>query len=807
MDITKLSALCLTLAAGAASAHADVIFNEVMQSNVYCIMDDIKEFPDSWVELYNNGSEEVNLSGYRISVEDDFDNAYVLPYAKIPAGGFKLIYCDKADKDMHTDFRIDSGKGSIYLYTPSGEVADQLTLKKQPAPDVAYGRASDGDTKWGYQLTPTPGAANQGGISDVILSAVTFSTPGGVWETASNIRLTLELPSDAPEGAYIIYTTNGSEPTTDNAKQYTAPINFSTSTVIRAKVMCDGCISIPSNAQSYIFLERPLNIPLVSIAVNNEYLNDNSIGIFADGTGGYNNENYRQDWRRPINLELFDAEGEPSVLNQLCETRVQGGYTRSNALKSMAFYANKRFGTKRFEYEFWNKDKPGITDNKSFILRDGGNDYMWCYVRDGLMQRVIGRNTDIDWQGYAPAIVYINGQYHGMLAIRERSNEDNIAANYDGLEDIDMFENWHELKAGDWEAMDEFLDFIESEEEHTFDEWKELIDVEVYTNLMALNYWVYNTDFPHNNIVIWRPRTGDDTRWRWLVKDCDFGLGIWNSNDNINRNFTDFLYANTKEDPTGYTLFKKAMECKEFKDYFANHLIAYCGDFLNSDTFTQYCNEIVAENYGEQARSHENWKWASGAWWSDFNYNVNFMLDWINRRGNNIPSLISKSFGLGSNISVTVNNSLSADETEKLHLKYAGVPLTSGVFYGHDYINRTINIESAAGDDIVAWEVRTADGKSERVEGANLSWPIDRKSDITINAVIDHSGISDVAPDINDNILVDHLTITAKNTVSVYDMSGRLIATGKGCITLPQPGIYIIKDSKSHTTLRCAASR
>ena len=29
------------------------MINELMQSNIDCVMDDINEFPDSWVELYN----------------------------------------------------------------------------------------------------------------------------------------------------------------------------------------------------------------------------------------------------------------------------------------------------------------------------------------------------------------------------------------------------------------------------------------------------------------------------------------------------------------------------------------------------------------------------------------------------------------------------------------------------------------------------------------------------------------------------------------------------------------------------------
>lgn len=57
------------------SANAQLVINELMQSNVECIMDDIHEFPDSWVELYNSGSTAVNLKDYKIGTKADASKA------------------------------------------------------------------------------------------------------------------------------------------------------------------------------------------------------------------------------------------------------------------------------------------------------------------------------------------------------------------------------------------------------------------------------------------------------------------------------------------------------------------------------------------------------------------------------------------------------------------------------------------------------------------------------------------------------------------------------------------------------------
>ena len=129
-----------------------LVINELMQSNIDCIMDDLNEFPDSWVELYNPTAQIVSLSDYAIGVKASAKKAYSLPSQTIPANGYVIIYCDKEEQGLHTDFRLESGKdGCVYLFK-NGEPIDSLVaMKKQPAPNIAYGRKTDGADDWGYR--------------------------------------------------------------------------------------------------------------------------------------------------------------------------------------------------------------------------------------------------------------------------------------------------------------------------------------------------------------------------------------------------------------------------------------------------------------------------------------------------------------------------------------------------------------------------------------------------------------------------------------------------------------------------------
>ena len=483
-------------------------------------MDDLNEFPDSWVEIYNRGASTVVLSEYKIGITSDPSEAWALPAVTLPAGGRQLIYCDKESQGFHTSFRLESGKGcQVYLFRYNSLVDQVEGLPKQPAPNIAYGRKTDGSDEWGYQLLTTPGKPNSGRIceKDQILGNPVFSENGFVRTNASSFLLELSLPKGSPDGTAIYYTTNGKEPTIYD-RIYTSPIRISSTTVIRAKLFCDNWLSPPSTTQSYIFFPRKLTLPVISIATKDAYFNDSRIGLFP------NNDTdiltYQHDWRRPINIEYFEEEGASSIINQLGETRIGGGTTRENSKKTLIVYAHKRFGTKRFSHEFFPDQKPGLTEFKSLSLRNAGNDFNSLYMRDAVVQRHMGMNVDLDWQAWRPAIVYINGQYYGMLNIRERGNEDNVYTNHDGLEDIDLIENWDNLKEGDKQNLHQFKTFY-NQSGHTLEEYERWMDCDEFINFMLLNLYHNNLDFPGNNCVMWRPRTTDG-RWRWIAKDVDY---------------------------------------------------------------------------------------------------------------------------------------------------------------------------------------------------------------------------------------------------------------------------------------------
>ena len=703
-------------------------------------------------------------------------------------GQYVIIYCDKAGEDegvsaLHTNFRLESSKkSSLFLFKGDDTIDKIEDFAAQPAPNIAYGRKTDGSDEWGYQLEPTPGKANTGMTckAEDILGEPIFSIKGCVMSNKETITLTLTLPEGSPEGTEIRYTLDGSEPT-KNSLLYQSQLSFNSNKIVRAKLFCDGKLSPRSTTHSYLFHGRDITLPVISINTDNRYFNDSKIGIYSDNKAYDGTENYKHNWRRPMNIEFFMKDMNASTLNQLIEARVCGGATRGAARKSMAIYANKRFGEKRFNYEFFPDQKPGLKDFKSLMLRNAGNDFDYLYMRDAIIQRNAGSHLDIDWQAWQPAIVYINGQYRGMLNIRERSNEDNIYTNYNGLEDLDMFENWGELKEGTWDNYNAFKVFY-NEHGHTMAEFEQWMDCMEFLNLMAANLYYNNVDFPGNNIVMWRP-TAEGGRWRWIMKDTDYTMGLY-SQCAANYKILEWLYNPNYDSglnwgANGYDstrLFRRLMEDADFNREFIDHCAIYMGDFLN-EKGTRAVWDPMYNMIKTEYTYHRN---LINQWWPNYNDELRNARNWLSQRTNHFYQQLADYYKLGTPTPLVINK----DASEEVKTYVNGIEIKDGYFDGKFFEGRKLTVEGKAGEgrEVKGWKVMK-DGSTTQVDGSIYTFDMPKCSKLTLTAIF---GESTGIETINTNNPMEDATI--------YDLNGRKI-NSSSLDGLPK-GIYIIGGKK-----------
>lgn len=144
-----------------------VFINEWMADNNSTIADPADRSYADWFELYNAGTNAVNLAGFYLSNTLTDRTQFAIPAGYvIPAGGRLLVWADKkpaanlpADPTLHVNFKLSAGGESIVLAAPDGRIIDALTFGAQ-LPDISEGRAPDGSSHIGPLASPSPGSAN-----------------------------------------------------------------------------------------------------------------------------------------------------------------------------------------------------------------------------------------------------------------------------------------------------------------------------------------------------------------------------------------------------------------------------------------------------------------------------------------------------------------------------------------------------------------------------------------------------------------------------------------------------------------------
>jgi len=749
-----------------------LIINEIMQSNIDGVFID-HDFPDSWVELYNPTDQAVDLKGWALSDDRTLASATVFPALTVPAGGYAMVYCDKESKPFHTSFRVESGKGTLTLFNPQGEVADDLSFKKMLAPNIAYGRIGDGAGKWGYLLTATPGQANCTASGSDILPAPVFSHTGGI--CTAPFRLEISIPEGlAYENLTLCVTTDGREPSPADAVEgnlYSAQVDASVA--VRAKIFASNAHSPLSTTQTYIFHPRETTLPIAALTLPKDYLLDENEGIYVEGTDP-EHPNFHQKHRKPYNLEFY-INGRQQI-NQVGELRVSGFSSAYAPQKSLALYANKRFGTKRYDVtDVW-PEKPEMKEVKSFHLRNGGGTLFNC--GEPALHLLIARSglENVYYQAYRPTITYINGHLVGIYNIRERSNEDWFEANFPDVEKFDMVENWYEPKEGSIDDLIKARDVFYDDQNCTFDNFQKYFNVENFINTFAYEIIIGNFDYFYNNIVHWR--IGDGT-WNLLLKDLD--MGVWSA---IDCDLFDTMkslqedYEEIFNQHQGPKFFEKVCRIPEIKEMLYRKMAFILGDFMQLDNITKTIDEVSSETIAEMP-DHITTFYPQ--------YNLDLYLQnivWFKERFEaRLPLLwgqMKKNLNAPESFELTV-------ETENLPFTFNGDRMSMPSFNGRWFLDAPLTLATTDPDNDSFAEVAETD-LNDKVTAYSIDKITDKSFTnvksvkITLKAK-DSDGISDIVADSDQN----------NAPVEYFDLAGRRVSSEAKGILIRRQGSTVTK--------------
>jgi len=140
----------------------EIIINELLALNDSTNSDASGEF-DDWLELFNQTSETIDLSGMYLT--DDNTNLAKWQFPEgysIQPGKHLIVWCDNDEEQigLHTNFKLSGGGEFVALTERDGITAvDSITFPEQSA-DISYGRYPDAGSEWTF-MQPTPGSKNE----------------------------------------------------------------------------------------------------------------------------------------------------------------------------------------------------------------------------------------------------------------------------------------------------------------------------------------------------------------------------------------------------------------------------------------------------------------------------------------------------------------------------------------------------------------------------------------------------------------------------------------------------------------------
>ena len=516
-----------------------------------------KSFPSDYIEIFNSTSVDVNLKGYSLA-QDPGKPFFRFPNTTLKAGEYVVVYCDGVNKtknpsDFHAAVKINTGGETFYLADSTGHVCD-VYFSGKGRYGMSSGRIGADISKRVFFSTPTPGSKNSGKYYLRFAPVPAFSVEGGVVKKGTKVSIS------APDGYKIVYTTDGSKPSTSSSV-YSKPFTIKENTVIRAAAYGKNAAISECVTQTYM-VKNPHTLPIVCVSGSQAQLIGKK-GILTDVDA---------DSEYEVHVEYFDENGVKAVEFE-CGAKHFGAYSLPYPQKGLHLALRECYGQNSVSYNFFNENPNAVTTFKSLLLRPSGQDQKLAKLRDELIPAIVRGEIDIDYQEYRACALYVDCKYWGMYYIRERMDSDYLESHY-GFEEgsFDLIKSQHYVKAGSVDDYDALTNFCRNNDLRQEDNYQYVCSLVDLDSLM--NFWIIETFFLNKdtgNIKCYKEKNG---KWRWMIYDFDWSLnGVHISN---RTNFIDDHLL----DPEGHgashfdnSIIRKLLMNDKFRDRF---ITLYC---------------------------------------------------------------------------------------------------------------------------------------------------------------------------------------------------------------------------------------
>lgn len=462
---------------------------------------------------------------------------------------------------------------------------------------------------------------------------ISFSHDEFFYDQTINITINTSSPD-----AQIYFTTDGSDPTVDS-ELFVRPLELTAGeemnlTVLKA-IAINGSEFSPILTHSYFVgknIAERFSTYVFSISSDNDGLYGHENGILVPGEifthyMAVNPDaevlfdtpaNYNQrgiEWERVAVVEVFTKGGE-RVISQNAGIRVHGGASRMREQKSLRLIARREYEREagRFYYDFFREQtnddifgKP-ISSYDTLILRNDGNDFTYGRLRSPLGTRIARKAGYNVVSPSNAAAVFINGEYYGYADLNVSLNEKYLGSLF-GVSP----EHFEIVRGGShkvsYTAPDElqiwFKELIKYAEEDKIEFIKESFDTDNLLLYYAIQIYIANTDWPRQNIEIWRytgpPAENNspielDGRWRFIMYDLDCSMA-YSRGSRANRESIQRLLEGDAP------LFAALINHAKYAEQLANYLCDMAYEHFSVKNVNRVINELNQMNLQEQKES------------------------------------------------------------------------------------------------------------------------------------------------------------------------------------------------------------
>lgn len=525
MKLCKLFILVLILQTG--FVEAQIMINEYSASNLNSFLDSYGKTED-WIELYNDGDVDVDISGYHLTDKEAKPEKWKIPNgAIIPAKGFLTFWCSGRDlsngSEMHTNFKLSQTKNNEYVgfSDPAGDIIDlhklELTLVEH-----SRARITDGGSEWMVCTNPSLNASN----NDAEMRTGYTATPSIDLEAGFYAgEQTVTIVNNEPNSVLRI-TLNGTNPT-PNSQIYSEPLSIGQTTVVKAQAFSndDDVLAGKMIFRTY-FIDEEYSLAVFSVAAD-------QVLQLAAGQGEL----------IPIgSIEYFDTDKELQAtsfgsLNRHGQdswvlphrsldwiSRDEMGYSR--AVEAPLFSYSDRPSYQRFMFRNSGDDNyPAINDND----HQGST-----HIRDEYVQSLAkGGGLELDTRAVERVVLFLNGQYWGVYGMRERPVDHDYTEYYYDQDkyNLQYLTTWGttDLEYGgiqselDWKSIRNFALLNDLGVPENYQKVDDEINLLSLIDYMVMNLNVVASDWLNYNTGWWRGihPDGGHKKWGYILWDLD----------------------------------------------------------------------------------------------------------------------------------------------------------------------------------------------------------------------------------------------------------------------------------------------